>query len=90
MEQSRADSINRLLLVLNGGPQGAGDHDVVEACEPPARRRPTPDRSRIPDGGLQSASDEVVEASEPPAVGPRAAARHQRVSDEQRVPVSML
>ena len=65
MEQSHADSINRLLLVLDGGPQGAGD--VVEASKPPARRRPAPDRSWMPDGGPQRASDEVVEASEPPA-----------------------
>ena len=35
-----------------------------------AARRPTPGRSRTPDGGPQSADDEVVEASEPPPWAP--------------------
>jgi len=38
-----------------------------ELREFPARRRPTPGRSRMPDGGPQSADDGVVEASELPA-----------------------
>jgi hypothetical protein len=50
----------------DSGPQSADD-EVVEASEPPAHRRPIPDRSRMPDGGPQRADDEVVEASEPPA-----------------------
>ena len=47
----------------DGGPQSADD-GVVEASELPARRRPTPGRSRMPDGGPQSADDGVVEASD--------------------------
>ncbi len=59
----------------DGGPQ-SGDDGVVEAGQIPARRRPTPGRSRMPDGGQQSADDEVVEASEHPAgAGCRTAAR---------------
>ena len=51
---------------IHCGPQSAED-GVVEASELPARRRPTPGRSRMPDGGPQSADDGVVEASELPA-----------------------
>ena len=40
-------------------------------ASPPAHRRPTPDRSRMPDGGPQSADDDVVQANDsatsPPA-----------------------
>jgi len=52
------------------------------AASPPAHRRPTPgDRCRRPDGGPQSADDEVVEAaSEPPAQHRRGWCRHLRAS----------
>jgi hypothetical protein len=45
---------------------------MMELSKPasPARRRPTSGRSRMPDGGPQSADDGVVEAGELPALPP--------------------
>jgi len=55
---------------------------LSKPASPPAHRRPTPgDRCRRPDGGPQSADDEVVEAaSEPPAPHRRGWCRHLRAS----------
>ncbi len=51
-------------LAVVGCRMAAHRVQTIEACELSTRRRPTPGRSRMPDGGPQSADGEVVEASE--------------------------